>query len=298
MISVVIPSYNYAHFLPQAVKSVAMQTYLDIELVIVDDASQDGSAEVINELIEQHGKRFSNTITILNHTNKGAHATINEGIRAATGEWVAVLNADDLYEAERFSSMMECMGAARMAFSAVRCIDAQGQPAHTQQAHDFEAVQHHIEGKRFMALAAVGENVAISTGNLLFQKSLFQELDGFKNYKYVHDYDFLLRACLLAEPVFVPETKYLYRLHGENTFTKLAKEGLRENRMVWLDFYYAIRKMQVKNSIMLQNADYVEEVHAAVYALGKKKETLWQISTNIGVRALMKQLKRNYAVEA
>ncbi len=295
MISVVIPSYNYARFLPQAVASVAFQTYQDIELVIVDDASSDGSAEVIRALAEEHAARFSNIVTILRTENKGAHYTINEGIAASRGELVTILNADDLVEPERFSVMTEAMGAARLAFSAVRCIDVQGNTAETEQARQFEAVQRHIEGKRFMALSALGENVAISTGNMLFERALFEQLGGFRNYKYVHDYDFFLRACLVTEPVFAADTAYLYRLHGENSFTKLAAEGLRENRMVWLDIYGRVKRREVQNPIMLAD-DYKAEFAAAVAAAGAKKKALWTLAGTPLARAGVGYLKRKYNV--
>ncbi len=295
MISVVIPSYNYARFLPQAVASVAFQTYEKIELVIVDDASTDGSAEVINALINENAARFSNIVKILRTENRGAHYTINEGIAAASGEHIAILNADDLFEPERFSLMLESMGNARMAFSAVRCINAEGKSADTDQARQFEAIQRHIDGVRFMAMAAVGENVAISTGNMLFEKTLFAELGGFKNYKYVHDYDFFLRACLETEPAFVRGTAYLYRLHGDNSFTKLAAEGLRENRMVWLDIYGRVKRGQVKNPLMLAG-DYKAEFAAAVAAAGRKKQLLWKLAGTPLANAGAAYLKRKYDV--
>ncbi len=297
LISIVIPSYNYKDYLPQAVASVAAQTYLNLELIIVDDASTDGSVALIGKLQEEHERRFPGGVNTLFHqANAGAHATINEGIAAAQGELVAILNADDRFEPERFSVMVKEMGSARFSFSAVHCIDEKGSPLRTEQAQAFEDIQVKIEGKRFMALAAVAENVCISSGNLLLEKALFTELGGFKNYKYVHDYDFFLRACLVAEPVFVKDTAYLYRLHGGNSFTKLAKVGLRENRMVWLDLYNEIRQGRVKNPVILENPYYRQEFYDAVCAEGKKKRILWKLSANPPARAVLRLLKRRYHI--
>ncbi len=297
LVSVVIPSYNYVNYLPQAVASVAGQTYQNIELVIVDDASTDDSVDVIEPLAVEHSQRFSGTKVIYNSRNMGAYATINAGIRNAEGEYVAVLNADDLYQPNRIETMLRAMDGAQFAFSRVQCIDAEGNRLEDEQARRFEAVQGKIAGdKPFMALAAVAENVAISTGNMLFTKQLFNQIGGFRNYQYVHDYDFLLRACLLTEPVFAADTAYLYRLHGENSFTKLAKEGLRENRMVWLDFYGRVRRGDVRNPQITKHGDYRALFAQAVAAEGSKKETLWKLSKNPLVRAGVSLMKKRYRV--
>ena len=277
-LSVVIPSYNYANFLPAAVASVAAQSYNNIELVIIDDKSADNSPALIKELEQQYKDRFSSIVTIFNEHNQGAHAAINKGIAAASGELIAVLNADDLYESQRFSTMTQAMNGARFAFSAIACIDAQGAGIDTPESHVFTSLQERIDGRPFMALAAVAENVAVSTGNMLFEKSLFNELHGFKNYKYVHDYDFFYRAALITEPVFVKDTRYLYRLHGDNTFTKLKKEGLRENRLLWLDFYAAVKAGRVLNGAILAHNNYAELFKNEIAAYGDKKLLLWKIA--------------------
>jgi glycosyltransferase involved in cell wall biosynthesis len=262
-----------------------------MELVVVDDASTDGSAGVIRELERKYARRFHGITTVFHGRNAGAHAAINEGVRAARGRLAAILNADDLYEKDRFSQMAARAAGRRMAISAVHCIDADGMRLFSRQALDFEDVLGRIAGAPFMAAAAAAENVAVSTGNMLFEKSLFEELGGFRNYKYVHDYDFFVRACLLAEPAFVPETAYLYRLHGENSFVKLAREGPRENRMVWLELYHAVRAGNVKNPVML-GADYKEQFLRAVRAAGVKKEALWRMSGNPALRAVLAAMKR------
>ena len=63
-------------------------------------------------------------------------------------------------------------------------------------------------------------NLAISSGNLFFRRSLFERLGGFADLRYNHDWDFCLRATLLAEPVFVPRQTYGYRIHEANTITE------------------------------------------------------------------------------
>jgi glycosyltransferase involved in cell wall biosynthesis len=91
-VSVVIPCYNYGHFLPECVGSVVSQTEVDLEIIIVDDASPDGSVAVAHEL----AAKDSRIRVIANEVNKRHIATYNTGLDAATGDYVVLLSADDL----------------------------------------------------------------------------------------------------------------------------------------------------------------------------------------------------------
>lgn len=91
-VSVMIPCYNYGRFLPQCVDSVLSQDDVDLEVIIVDDASPDGSVAVAREL----AARDSRIRVIGNEVNKRHIATYNIGLGAATGDYVVLLSADDL----------------------------------------------------------------------------------------------------------------------------------------------------------------------------------------------------------
>jgi len=91
-VSVVIPCYKYGHFLPQCVRSVLDQEDVDVDILIVDDASPDDSAEVARRLAEADDR-----VQVLVHeVNQGHIATYNEGLAKAHGEYVVLLSADDL----------------------------------------------------------------------------------------------------------------------------------------------------------------------------------------------------------
>ncbi|GAA1130082.1 MULTISPECIES: glycosyltransferase family 2 protein [Streptomyces violaceusniger group] len=93
VVSVVIPCYDYGHYLSQAVESVLAQTYPDWELVVVDDGSTDDTAAVARSLIADHpGRR----IRLLEQANAGVSAARNAGIAATTGRYVLPLDADDM----------------------------------------------------------------------------------------------------------------------------------------------------------------------------------------------------------
>src|SRR5687768_9931393 len=91
-VSVVIPVYNRAKYVGETIESVLSQTYQDFELIVVDDGSTDGSRKVLES--------FGNRVTVLEHPNRenrGQSAAINRGLAAARGEFVGMLDSDDLW---------------------------------------------------------------------------------------------------------------------------------------------------------------------------------------------------------
>jgi glycosyltransferase involved in cell wall biosynthesis len=118
MVSFVIPNYNHARFLGAAICSALEQTYTNIEIVVVDDGSTDNSRDV--------AAVFGDRIRYIHQANAGLSAARNTGIAAATGEYVALLDADDLvepnYAARLLSALAQHPGAAG-AYCGFRFVD-------------------------------------------------------------------------------------------------------------------------------------------------------------------------------
>ncbi|CAN5472421.1 glycosyltransferase [soil metagenome] len=105
-VSVVIPCYNYGNYLPAAVASVTGQSGVDLDIIIVDDASTDGSQDVARALAAADPR----IRLILHEQNKRHIATYNDGLREARGDYVVLLSADDLLapgSLERSTALME-----------------------------------------------------------------------------------------------------------------------------------------------------------------------------------------------
>jgi glycosyltransferase involved in cell wall biosynthesis len=95
----VIPAYNAAHFLPRCLESVFAQTLKPVEVIVVDDGSTDNTAVLASEL----------GATVLQCPNGGPGAARNAGIRSASGEWIALLDADDRWAAEKLERQAACI---------------------------------------------------------------------------------------------------------------------------------------------------------------------------------------------
>ncbi len=89
MISIIIPTYNRAHFLPRAIKSVINQTYKDWELIIVDDGSTDNTEEIVSEFL------YDKRIKYIKKENSGAAHSRNVGVDSSKYDWITFLDSDD-----------------------------------------------------------------------------------------------------------------------------------------------------------------------------------------------------------
>ncbi|ODG98594.1 glycosyl transferase [Nostoc sp. KVJ20] len=99
-VSVIIPAYNTEAYIAKSIESALEQTLTDIEVIIVDDASSDKTVEVAKSFKDQRLK------VIVNQQNLGAAAARNRALRAAQGEWIAVLDSDDWYAPERLEKLV------------------------------------------------------------------------------------------------------------------------------------------------------------------------------------------------
>lgn len=100
MFSVVIPVHNKLPHLERSINSVLNQTYKNLEIILIDDASTDGSSEKLREFQGEHIRIFTR-----NTPGPGGYAARNRGIKEARGEWVAFLDADDEWYPDHLEKM-------------------------------------------------------------------------------------------------------------------------------------------------------------------------------------------------
>ena len=105
LVSVVMPVYNADRFLRQAIESVLEQTYGNIELILVDDFSQDASRQIMKDYTDKDQR----IRLIFNDKNQGVAQTRNVGIQAAIGEYIALLDSDDVWEYDKLERQLTLM---------------------------------------------------------------------------------------------------------------------------------------------------------------------------------------------
>jgi succinoglycan biosynthesis protein ExoO len=113
-LSVVIPAYNVAACIERAIHSALDQSLRPTEIIVVDDGSTDGTPDLVSHL----GRDEPRIKLVRQARNAGPSAARNLGIRSATGEWIAILDADDAFLRDRLRYLVEAAGRRQLAFAA------------------------------------------------------------------------------------------------------------------------------------------------------------------------------------
>jgi glycosyltransferase involved in cell wall biosynthesis len=108
LVNVILPTYNRAWTLKTAIDSVLLQDYSNLELIVIDDGSQDNTQELLED--------YKNQITVLFQENSGVSAARNLGIKKSSGEFIALLDSDDAWDKRKISCQMEFFKANPKAF--------------------------------------------------------------------------------------------------------------------------------------------------------------------------------------
>lgn len=231
LITVVIPAYNHDKFISATVESVLQQSWQELELLIIDDGSTDRTAEIIQSYADPRLSYFY-------QKNQDAYNTINRGIRMAKGDYVAILNSDDVYTTDRLERMVEAQqkSGAVCLFSDVIPIDAQGQQLTDPQ---FGWNRWHQKNRNFyqncgdLYMAFLKGNFMVTTSNLFMTREAVAVVGKFCSLRYLHDYDFIFRM-MLAFPKQVhcmfDEKLLYYRIHDGNTLGEAAITGREQDR--------------------------------------------------------------------
>lgn len=218
LVSVLMPAYNHALFVRFAVECVLGQSYANLELIVIDDASQDGT------WIELQSFKDDRLHLYRHETNRGAHASLNEALGIARGEFMVILNSDDLFSHGRIERLMvEAFNGDRrnlFVITDVEFIDREGNaaPEHPR-AMAYRALCDFCDTQRPENWFLAG-NVAISTSNFFFSRPLAEKVGKFAPLRYTHDWDWALRAIRYASPIWVREELLKYRVHEANTLSE------------------------------------------------------------------------------
>jgi glycosyltransferase involved in cell wall biosynthesis len=236
-VAVLIPAYNHARYVEVALESVFAQTYRNVEIVLIDDGSTDGTADAARRTLE----RSPFPHRMIRRDNRGAAQTLNEAFELASAPYVNVLNSDDAFEPLRLQMMVDEVAAtgASWGFSGIAFIDAAGGDVdllHDPRAYPLACSISAVPAARSTGFALLTANVVVSSGNLFCSRALWRMLGGFRDLRYNHDWEFALRALWHDEPVFVRDALYRYRLHPANTIDESATKPREEAYRVMSDY--------------------------------------------------------------
>jgi glycosyltransferase involved in cell wall biosynthesis len=258
LVSVVIPCYRQARYLPEALESVFAQTHPHTEAVVVNDGSDDDTASV--------AARYGDRIRYVYKANGGLSSARNAGLAAAQGEWVQFLDADDQLGPDKIDSQLGAAeSTADILYSGYECFS----DLRPGERWTYSTVELGV-GDPFVALVGEWERgLSIPIHSLLFRRGLFERLGGFDPSLPNHeDWDWHLRcAAAGARFHYVPGRGALYRVSGNSMST--AGPRMRFGKFACLEKLLAggrLTRAQREAVLRRYLADRAAEAEAAVEA--------------------------------
>jgi glycosyltransferase involved in cell wall biosynthesis len=241
--SVVIPTYNRAELAGQAVESVFGQTFTDHEIIVVDDGSTDDTRIAL--------RRFENRIRYVRQDNRGAAAARNRGIAESSGELLAFLDSDDLFEPRLLEAVLrtfESYPDAGCVFSAERELDADDHPRDG-------VFTKRSPGRFFSPAGLISVDTRVGAGRPgVVRRSWVERLGGFdESIRCAIDCDLSIRYSFHMPMVLQPEPLVLRRMHTS---------GLARNRK-----QDAIDWIRIMGKVARDHPDFVE-THRRAYRHG------------------------------
>jgi glycosyltransferase involved in cell wall biosynthesis len=231
VVSVVALCFNHARFLVEALDSVVVQTYAHWELIIVDDASSDGSQAVIQQWVAAHPGRAAHVILRTPSESRGACAAFNQGLALCRGEFVVDLATDDVLLPTRLAEQVAAFATLDASYGVIytdaELIDEAGQFVRLHYRRD-------ARGRPIPKVATGGVfadvlgRYFISTPTMLIRREVLTELGGYDENLVYEDFDFWVRSARRWQYHFLDRVLTRKRLHPHSHSRKLYRLGDRQ----------------------------------------------------------------------
>ncbi len=209
-VSVVIPSYNASPTIQRAVESVMRQTFDDLEIIVVDDGSDDDTVDIIQENYEDQ------VLLITHDINRGAAAARNTGINAASGDYIAFLDADDIYKPTKIQDQYELLQRKSDKYIGVHCReDKKSNRIHRKIEKIVSGLIKTISGENYDENAnklehqydlLTANSKFGNTSTLFIKKAAIEDINGFDERFHRHqDWEFLIRLLEIGRIAYIDD---------------------------------------------------------------------------------------------
>lgn len=204
-VDVIIPAFNAAKYLPTTIESVISQTFDDWQIWLVDDGSTDNTAEVVAPFLDRLGSKLQ----YIKQQNQGQPRARNAAIRASSGEFIALLDADDVWLPCRLEESLKTLDEhpnAGLSYGLITLVDSEGKLGGTFKGNPKYA-EGHIAPYLYM------RKVELPCPTITFRRRCIDEVGMFdEKMRATEDRDLCLRVALRYEVAFVPKVIAYYRM--------------------------------------------------------------------------------------
>lgn len=204
MVSVIVAVYNGEKYISQAIDSILNQTYKNLEIIVVDDGSTDSTAEIVNQY---------NNVKYVYQVNRGQSSARNRGISLASGEYIAFLDADDLYREDKIETQVEVLKEnddIHVVYNDLEVVDENLNYINTLKSEG-------IFKKREDLLAMILYRQVIQGPIcMMIKKECANYIKWEEEIVYAADYKYTIDLAHKYNFKYIEESLYIYRRHGDN----------------------------------------------------------------------------------
>ncbi len=211
LVSAIIPNYNYSQYLREAIESVLGQTYSKLEIIVVDDGSEDNSRQII--------KSYADKIKPIFQQNQGVAAARNRGVAESNGEYIAFLDADDAWLPEKIEKQVELLiSNPELGLVYVNVMEIDGEGREINERSDG------LSGWVGKDLLLFERPVVLGGGSgVMIPRTVFDQVSGFDPQMSTSaDWDLYFRIGSRFPVDFVSEKLLRYRIHNSNMHGNIA----------------------------------------------------------------------------
>jgi glycosyltransferase involved in cell wall biosynthesis len=219
LVSIVLPSYQQAAFLEEAVRSVLEQQSKEVELLVMDPGSTDGSRSLLIALREEYGER----LVLHFEPDQGQSDAINRGFEQARGRIFSWLNSDDRLRPKALDKIVPWLDSPepRWLYGRAGMIDEQGLPSAS-----FIVRYKNWRGRKFSRCKLLTENF-IPQMSVFWNRAMWDAAGGLDLQKHLDmDYDLWLRFARVADPLVLPDELADFRVHRDAKGSRLSAAQL------------------------------------------------------------------------
>ena len=232
-ISVIIPAYNIAEYLPRCLDSVLGQTYQNLEVIVVSDGSTDDTDRVIKDYAEKDSR-----IVPVFKSNSGVSGTRNAGLDIATGDYIGFVDGDDFIELNMYEVLMN--NALKYDADISHCGYQMVFPSRVDYYYNTKELRVQ-EGKQGLIDFLIGEKIEPGIWNKLYRREIISEIRMDTNIQYNEDVLFNFLAFKNAKKAIYEDIPFYHYILRKTSATGVSNLG--DNQKTVVDVMYVAKRM-------------------------------------------------------
>jgi glycosyltransferase involved in cell wall biosynthesis len=294
-VSVIIPAYNRAHCIQKTIDSVLLQSYKNFDIIVVDDASTDGTSVLFNNYKDDRVKY------IKHDTNKGGAAARNTGVRHSSGEYIAFLDSDDLWLPTKLESQITLLekkgNSFGLCYTWFIIQDTEG--------NEIMKVNHRLTGQNNTAL--LEKNYIGTFSSVVIRRDIFLAVDGLDDQmKSCQDWDLFIRVNEVTNVCYVDEYLVSYLQDKSDKFRissnkysviaghcRLYEKNKSKISLLPSEDVFKILKTYIHTFVVIGSVKYLIKFSTLMLENAVDVKSLTYVATSF-LRLLKRKLKNNF----